>query len=189
MKTKNKRTTSLPPQNLNAKIQKKSRYSKSESVKSLEIMADEAARKKYPNTPTEWLAPRKYSDKTANGLTKCIIDFLRFKNCQAERISTTGRLINNQKSFVDVVGRTRFVGEGAKWIPGTGTNGSADISATIRGRSVKIEVKINRDRQSEYQKKYQQDIERAGGVYIIATSFEKFYKWVNDNYGRVNYGK
>lgn len=156
----------------------KTRYKKSDAVKELERIANEAARIKNPNTPVEWLAPRKFSDKTANGLTKCIIHFIRFKGYQAERINTTGRMIGKQHSFTDVVGRTRFVGEGAKWIPTTGTKGSADISATIRGRSVKIEVKIL-DRQSEYQKKYQRDIERAGGVYIIARTFEQFLNWFN----------
>ncbi len=179
MKTKKKRTTFLPPLNSNANIAKKPRYIKSKAVKSLEIMADMASRKKYPMIPLECLAPRKYSDKTANGLTKCIVHFIRFKGYQAERINTTGRIINNRKSFVDVVGRTRFIGEGAKWIPGTGTKGSADISATIRGKSVKIEVKIGRDRQSEYQKQYQRDIERAGGTYIIARTFEQFLNWFN----------
>lgn len=31
-----------------------------------------------------------YSDKTANGLTNCIIDFLKYNGCYANRISTTG---------------------------------------------------------------------------------------------------
>jgi hypothetical protein len=44
---------------------------------------------------------------------------------------------------------------GIQWTKGTSTAGSADISATIKGRSVKIEVKIGKDRQSEAQKKYQ----------------------------------
>lgn len=33
---------------------------------------------------------QKYSYKTANGLTKCILDFLKFKNLYANRINTTG---------------------------------------------------------------------------------------------------
>jgi hypothetical protein len=42
---------------------------------------------------------------------------------------------------------------------------------------VKIEVKIGKDRQSEAQKKYQEDIERAGGVYLIARDFDSFVEW------------
>ena len=55
--------------------------------------------------------------------------------------------------------------------------GSADISATIEGRSVKIEIKVGSDRQSEAQKRYQQQVENAGGTYFIATSFEQFEDW------------
>ena len=157
----------------------KARYKKSDAIKHLENIADKSAREKYPMIPVECLALRKYSDKTANGLTKCIIDCLRFDGCQAERISTTGRIVNNQRVTTDIIGRTQLVGQAAKWIPGTGTKGSADISATIRGRSVKIEVKIGRDRQSNYQKQYQLSIERAGGIYIIARTFEQFLNWYN----------
>jgi hypothetical protein len=64
-----------------------------------------------------------------------------------------------------------------KWTPGQGTKGTADISATIRGRSVKIEVKYGKDRQSDAQKQYQEDIERAGGVYIIARDMDQFLDW------------
>ncbi|KAF2380358.1 hypothetical protein BSN82_16780, partial [Acinetobacter baylyi] len=63
--------------------------------------------------------------------------------------------------------RTDGVAIGGQWTKGTGTPGSADISATIKGRSVKIEVKYGKDRQSQAQKDYQKAIEKAGGTYII----------------------
>jgi hypothetical protein len=152
----------------------KSRYTKSKAVRDLETMANDAARLKYPNVP--YLAPRIYTDKTANGLTKCIIDFLTFAGQQAERISNTGRMIDTRQTFEDVIGNTRIIG-GTNWIPGTGTNGTADVSATIAGRSVKIEVKIGRDIQSPAQKNYQKSIESAGGIYVIASTFEGFLSW------------
>jgi hypothetical protein len=64
-----------------------------------------------------------------------------------------------------------------KWTPGQSTKGTADISATIRGRSVKIEIKYGHDRQSQVQKEYQASIERAGGVYIIVRDFDSFMVW------------
>ncbi len=73
--------------------------------------------------------------------------------------------------------RTDGVAIGGQWTKGTGTPGSADISATIKGRSVKIEVKYNKDRQSDAQKQYQEMIEKAGGVYIIAKTFDDFVIW------------
>lgn len=127
----------------------------------------------------DMIAP-KYTDKTANGLTRMVTDWIKFNGGQAERINVTGRFIK-AKMVTDVVGFKRQVGND-KWIKGNGTVGSADISATIKGRSVKIEVKIGRDRQSEYQKQYQESIERAGGIYYIAKDFDSFYEWYNNNF-------
>ena len=66
-----------------------------------------------------------------------------------------------------------------KWTKGQGTKGTADISSTINGKSVKIEVKYGRDVQSEVQKQYQNKIETAGGIYYIARDFDKFVEWYN----------
>jgi len=129
-------------------------------------------KEKHPNFPDHALPIPKYSDKTANGLTKSIVDFLNFSSHQAERISTTGRYIDNSIVVTDVLGRQRTIGSG-KYIPSTSTKGSADISATIKGMSVKIEVKM-KDKQSEYQKKYQKNIEAAGGQYWLVHSFDEF---------------
>lgn len=130
-------------------------------------------RKSYPTFPDYALPIRKYSDTTANGLTKCIIDFLNFTGHQAERISSMGRSIDKSKVVEDVLGRKRTIG-GMQFIPGTTTNGTADISSVINGKSVKIEVKIGKDRQSQAQLRYQKHIEDAGGFYLIAKSFDNF---------------
>lgn len=65
------------------------------------------------------------------------------------------------------------------------TNGTADLSATIGGRSTKIELKrvykSGKDRQSPAQRAYQAHIIKSGGLYIITASFDDFYKriyWV-----------
>ena len=112
------------------------------------------------------MTPKTYTDKTANGLTKMIIDWINYNGGQAERINTTGRYLVGQR----------------KWIKGTGTKGSADISATIQGKSVKIEVKIGKDKMSEDQHRYQEAIEKAGGIYYIAKDFDSFYEWYNKNF-------
>lgn len=144
------------------------------AIKILEDLAFEAKEKKYGDQP--YLIRKKFSDKNANELTQSIIAFIRLKGGQAERISNTGRVIDTRKTYTDVLGHRRTIGA-TQWVPGTGTPGSADISATIAGTSVKIEVKFGRDRQSEAQKKYQAEIERAGGVYFVAKTFEEFYHW------------
>lgn len=126
-----------------------------------------------PDFPAHYLPESVFSDTTANGLTKCIIAWINLTNGQAERISNTGRYIDESKIVTDVLGNKRKIGSG-KYIKGQGTAGTADISATINGKSVKIEVKM-KDKQSEVQAKYQANIERAGGVYFIAHNFNEFY--------------
>lgn len=152
------------------------RYSKPQSIKQLESELMKLKRLKYPSIPAECLAPITHTDKTANGLTKAIIAFIQLNGGQSERINTMGRPIDRRKVYTDTVGLTRTIGS-VEWIPGTGTKGSADISATIKGKSVKIEVKSGADRQSEAQRKYQQDIEQAGGLYFIAKDFTSFVEW------------
>ena len=128
--------------------------------------------KKYPSIPPAYIPLTKFTDKTANGLTKCVIAWINLHGGQAERINTTGRMIDKTKVVSDALGQKRMIGS-VEWQKGTGTKGSADISATIRGRSVKIEVKM-KDKQSIDQIKYQNDIENAGGQYWLVHNFDEF---------------
>ena len=126
-----------------------------------------------PAFPVAYLPQPKYTDKTANALTKCVIDFLNLSGHQAERISSMGRMIDKTKVVKDVLGRERKIGS-MQYIKGTSTNGTADISSIINGKSVKIEIKIGADRQSQAQKQYQTATEKAGGIYLITTNFDEF---------------
>jgi hypothetical protein len=122
--------------------------------------------------PKQYVPKTKFTDTTANGLTKCIVSWINLNGWQAERISTMGRYIDNSKIVTDVLGNRKKIGTG-KYIKGNGTVGSADISSTIKGYSIKWEVKM-KDKQSEAQKEYQQAIERAGGKYFIVHDFDEF---------------
>ena len=140
-----------------------------EKLKALEI---ETLKSKYPSMDERFIPLTDWKDTSANGLTKCIIFWINANGGQAERISNQGQYREGKKipvgdSFKQLAG---------KWTPGQGTKGTADISATIRGRSVKIEVK-QKDKQSEVQKKYQQSIESAGGIYEIFRDFDSFILW------------
>lgn len=147
-----------------------------DGLKELKTLKFEAIRKKFPNCPDHAIPKPKYSDKTSNGLTRAIIDFLNLKGWQAERVSNTGRRIDQRQKVVDAIGKTQIIGS-VKWIKGSGRNGTADIAATIDGNSVKIEVKKGSDKQSNEQKQYQKEVEAAGGIYFIARDFKSFYKW------------
>lgn len=145
-------------------------------------------RSKHPNYPAHLRLPvKRYALNKANGLTQAVIAWIRAHGYQAERVNTMGRPVDNRKEFTDVVGFRRTVGS-IDWIPGTGTRGSADIHASIplKGSngwavSVKIEIKIGKDRLSDAQKEYGQQMELAGGVYIVVKTLDDFFKWWDEN--------
>ena len=144
----------------------------------------EKLKKDYPNFPVNAIPTPKYIDTNANGLTKCIIDWLQLNGHQAERINTMG-VARVEKGITDEV-FNRGTPQKITWTKGTGTKGSADISATIKGFSVKIEVKYGKDRQSDAQKKYEETVKAAGGVYYIARDFDSFYDWYNKLIAQLN---
>jgi hypothetical protein len=153
------------------------------ALKVLNSIAFDALKIKHPGINPDWVPRPAYKDRKANQLTQSIIAWIRLNGGQAERVSTTGRPIDNTKVVTDCLGHRRLIGS-VTWIPGTSTRGSADVAATIRGKSVKIEVKVGRDRQSPDQIQYQKSIENAGGLYFIATSFEQFYQWYQSTFNK-----
>ena len=160
-----------------AKRHKRQFYRKPPEVKALEALSFARDVARHPSCDPRYIAPRKYCDRDANSLTRCVIDFLNLSGHMAERINCTGRYMDRSQTFEDVTGKVRTIGTG-QWIPTSGMKGTADISAVIQGRAVKIEIKI-RDAQSEDQKRYQQRIEAAGGIYLIVRSFAEFMDWYN----------
>ena len=142
----------------------------------LQRMEREQQRVKYPNMPEHALAGTNWQDNSANALTKSIIGFLNMSGHFAERINTQGTYRQ---------GRKLKVGEGirqmpGKYVPTTGVKGSADISATIRGLSVKLEVKFGSDRMSQAQKEYAERTVAAGGIYYVARDFDSFKEWYDE---------
>jgi len=92
----------------------------------------------------------------ANGLTQAIVKFLLWHGHRATRISSSGRVIKG------------------RYIPGTTRKGAADISATIKGKSVMFEVKIGADKPSPKQLREQELEIKAGGAYYFVKTFEEF---------------
>ena len=143
---------------------------------------------KYPHRSIEWFEryfPYVKPKKTkANLLTSMIIDWINWNGWQAERITSSGRVIGSKRIVKTGLFHANIV-DNTKYIKPTSKNGTADISATIKGRSVKIEVKIGNDRQSTDQKNYQKDVEKAKGIYFIAKDFEGFMEFwdsiINEN--------
>jgi len=148
------------------------------AIDKLQRLKFEDSRQRYPDVPESWIPRPRYSDKTANGLSHMIISWIRLHGGQAERISCEGRVIDNRRRFTEAIGRARVIGN-IKRIPSSMQRGASDISGIVNGKSIRVEVKICNDRQSEAQ------VEAAGGIYFIAKSFGDF---VNFWEGLVNGG-
>jgi hypothetical protein len=76
-------------------------------------------------------------------------------------------------TITDVVGRQRTLK--GTWLPGQ-NKGASDVACIINGRFVAIEVKM-KDKQSEAQRRYQEEVEQSGGIYFVAKDFESFIKF------------
>lgn len=150
---------------------------KGQGLKVLKEMWILKTRKEFPGNPYPTSKDYSTCRKPSNRLTNQIRDFLKLLGHQSERINTMGVVRDNTKVVTDVLGHTKRIGS-IDWTPGGSTAGSADISNTIYGFSVKIEVKIGSDKQSAKQINYQQDVEAAGGIYYIAKDFQSFYEWI-----------
>ena len=94
----------------------------------------------------------------ANGLTNFICNYLNWSGHRATRINVSGRKVKD------------------KWIRSTTRKGTADISATIAGKSVMIEIKIGRDKPSLEQLAEQIKERNAGGIYEFISSPEEFFE-------------
>jgi hypothetical protein len=106
---------------------------------------------------------------SSNGLTTYIINFLTWYGHRATRINVSGRLIEGKEKQPS--GVTLGV---KKWIPSSTRKGTADISATIKGRSVMIEIKVGADKAREAQIDEQIRERKAGGIYEFIKTPDEF---------------
>ena len=95
--------------------------------------------------------------RKANGLQRAIVNYINWAGYRATRISTTGRMIDG------------------RYIPGNTRRGTADVSATINGRSIMLEVKVGADKPSPEQLAEQAKEQAAGGQYHFIHSMQEFF--------------
>lgn len=131
--------------------------------------------KEYPEGTKDFgTLPPNYPDvRKSNGLIRMICNFLRYEGWRATRINTMGRIIG-QKQMKSAGGDAYFNDQ--KWIPGTTRKGTADVSATINGRSVMLEIKTGQDKPSDKQLREQQLERQAGGIYEFVHTAEEFFE-------------
>jgi len=116
-----------------------------------------------------------FRENSANELTKSCLAYLEFHGIQCFRQSSEGRMLP-AKQVKNVMGQTITLGQN-KWIPRSkGGVGKADLSATLppHGKRLEIEIKYGKDKQSDDQKKFQAEVERMGGIYLLVRNWDSF---------------
>ena len=136
------------------------------ALNELSLMDLKQKRERYKNVPDYALPKMKVATSTANGLTQSIIKWLELNGHYCSRIQSQGQ-------YNPTLG---------KWTKSTTRRGIGDLIAIINGQTVMIEIKIGRDRQSQWQKLTQKQVEESGGVYIIARSFDGFLQWYKSKF-------
>src|SRR5690242_6156339 len=87
--------------------------------------------------------PKPYTDKTTNGLTTCVFDWLKFNGHYVNRLNSQGHARIEKIPLAN--GK---VLEKVRYTHGSTNKGTADIDSIINGKPVKIEIKCaaTRDR-------------------------------------------
>lgn len=134
------------------------KYQKSPEIKKFEAEYNAHKYDNKPEIPVQSRIRTRFSDKTANELTKAIIAHLEFHGHFATRINTVG--IYDSKR-----GQYRYT---------TARKGMADIFAIISGESVQLEIKAGKDKPSEAQLRVQSEVRAAGGIYEFIHSFAEY---------------
>lgn len=131
---------------------------------------DDYQRKNFPNWHSDGHAIEANipDTGTANGLTLFICNYIKWRGYRATRINVSGRQIGDQ------------------WIKSSTRKGTADISATINGRSLMIEIKVGKDRPSAAQLKEQERERKAGGEYVFIKTVEEFFNVYDNFYKQVS---
>lgn len=129
------------------------------ALQHLNTLADRRKAEKHPTVP--YRVKSAYSDRDANGLTRCIVDYLSLSGHFVTRLQSTG----TYRADLD------------KYIPSQQRAGLPDVFAVVGDRAVFVEVKTGAGRLSDVQKKAIADLVRAGASVYIAKDFQGFYDW------------
>ena len=129
------------------------------ALQRLDNLSYQSKIEQFPNMPLKAVPRTKHTDGSANDLAKCVIDFVRLKGHYATRIQSQGQKRGNVMTY------------------GTTQKGTADIHACINKTHISIEIKYGKDKQSEFQKEVQKEVESSGGIYLLIRNFEQFYKF------------
>jgi hypothetical protein len=107
----------------------------------------------------------------SNELTDAVIKYWKLKGGAARRVNTSGQ----------------YDEASGQWRPSGMKKGFEDISCILppNGRTVAIEIKIGRDKLSTHQEARQAEVEKCGGVYLVAKNFDEIKIQIDTLFGEV----
>lgn len=143
--------------------------------KKITVPLTEASKRRYKDAHKKWYE-RQYPEAIKDGFYSgpkmpvinsgsaaagMIVNFLVWEGWNATVVSAAGRQLPS-----------------GKWIPGTTKPGSQDVFSTIKGRSVKWEVKHSADYASDKQDEMKERERAAGGIseFIYTKNFDYFFE-------------
>lgn len=115
-------------------------------------------RNKFPSVPDYAIVKHKKKKSPSNQLADDIKKYCDQIKAHFQRINTQG----NYNAYLK------------KWTFSGATRGASDCLITYQGKAYHVEIKIGKDKLSPGQKKFKESVESAGGVYIIAKTFDQF---------------
>ena len=136
----------------------------------------------YPSFPPSYIPINDFSqikNKERRELLRIEKFINLFGNGKANIITNAGTRGDTRKVNTCAMGSKRMIGS-VQYTKSQMQNGIADIKSSVFGLTVDFELKRiyknGRDRQSDEQKKYEEQLKGAGGLYKIVHSFEHFYE-------------
>jgi hypothetical protein len=133
-------------------------------------LADVRKAEQSPNFPARYIPNSRYNDRDANGLIRCLVDYLNFSGHFATHLGSTGAYRVNWQRLVSWQQQVEL----------------PDVFAVVGGRAMLIEVKHGKDQLSEARKRTIFELQKAGALIYIAHEFESFYYWFEQNIKTLN---
>lgn len=141
----------------------------------------EESKRKFPSVPDYARQVNTFDTmKPEKREKKRIEAFLLATGNYGSIIENRGQRKDNRKVVTDVLGGQKVIGS-VEYIGSGMRKGLADVKAIINGTPIDFELKRNyskgKDRMSSHQLQELERINRAGGKYVIVSSFEDFHRW------------
>ena len=136
----------------------------------------EWSKNKFPSVHADghYSPPKMPGIRTSNGLTNYLVNAINWMGGNATRVSSAGRMIDAQQKQPS--GTILTV---KKYIPSTTRKGTADVTATFKGKSFKFEIKIGNDKPSTYQLEEQKREIAAGCYYFFIKTPDDFWSAID----------